>query len=58
MIISEAYAELKQLAETAQIPVITTLLGIGSFPESHALSYGMVGMHGMAYANMAVCASI
>ena len=53
VIISGAYAELKQLAETAQIPVITTLLGIGCFPESHALSFGMVGMHGMAYANMA-----
>jgi acetolactate synthase I/II/III large subunit len=54
VIISRAYAELKELAETSQIPVTTTLLGIGSFPESHALSYGMVGMHGMAYANMAV----
>jgi acetolactate synthase I/II/III large subunit len=52
--ISGAFTELKELAETAQIPVITTLLGIGSFPESHALSYGMVGMHGMAYANWAV----
>jgi acetolactate synthase-1/2/3 large subunit len=52
--ISGAYDELKQLAETAQIPVVTTLLGIGCFPESHALSYGMVGMHGMAYANMAI----
>ncbi|GAI09402.1 unnamed protein product, partial [marine sediment metagenome] len=50
VIISEAYAELKQLAETAQIPVVTTLLGIGCFPESHVLSYGMLGMHGMAYA--------
>ncbi len=55
VIISGAYAELKQLAETAQIPVTTTFLGIGSFPETHALSYGMIGMHGMAYANMAVC---
>ncbi len=52
--ISGAYAELKQLAETAQIPVVTTLLGIGCFPESHVLSFGMLGMHGMAYANMAV----
>jgi acetolactate synthase-1/2/3 large subunit len=43
VIISGAYAELRQLAESAQIPVITTLLGIGSFPESHALSYGMLG---------------
>ena len=54
IIISGAYAELKKLAETAQIPVITTLLGISSFPESHVLSYGMLGMHGMAYANLAV----
>ncbi len=52
--ISGAFAELKALAETAQIPVITTLLGISCFPESHTLSYGMLGMHGMAYANMAV----
>jgi acetolactate synthase-1/2/3 large subunit len=57
VIISEAYAELKQLAEMAQIPVVTTLLGIGCFPESHVLSYGMLGMHGMAYANMAVDAA-
>ncbi len=54
VIISGAYEELKQLAETAQIPVVTTLLGIGCFPESHILSFGMLGMHGMAYANMAV----
>ncbi|MFH1639825.1 MAG: biosynthetic-type acetolactate synthase large subunit [Chloroflexota bacterium] len=54
VIISGAYAELKGLAEKAQIPVITTLLGISSFPESHVLSYGMLGMHGMAYANLAV----
>jgi len=54
VLVSGAYTELKQLAETAQIPVITTLLGIGCFPESHVLSYGWLGMHGMAYANMAV----
>jgi len=52
--IAGAHAELRQLAETAQIPVVTTLLGIGSFPESHVLSFGWLGMHGMAYANMAV----
>ncbi len=57
IIISGGYNELKELAETAQIPVITTLLGISCFPESHALSYGMLGMHGMAYANMAVDAA-
>jgi acetolactate synthase-1/2/3 large subunit len=54
VIISNAYEELKYLAETAQIPVITTFLGISSFPESHILSYGWLGMHGMAYANLAV----
>jgi len=53
-IISGAFEELKILAETAQIPVITTLLGISAFPESHVLSYGWLGMHGMAYANLAV----
>jgi acetolactate synthase I/II/III large subunit len=52
--ISGAYAEVKKLAETAQIPVITTLLGIGCFPGSHYLYYGWPGMHGMAYANMAI----
>jgi acetolactate synthase-1/2/3 large subunit len=52
--ISGAFQELKELAEKAQIPVITTLLGIGCFPEDHLLSLGMIGMHGMAYANLAV----
>jgi len=54
IIISHAEDELKRLAETAQIPVVNTLLGICSFPESHILSFGWLGMHGMAYANMAV----
>ena len=57
VIISQGCEELKDLAEKAQIPVITTLLGIGSFPESHILSFGMLGMHGTAYANMAVGAA-
>ncbi len=54
IIISGAFSELKDLAEKAQIPVVTTLLGIGCFPESHILSFGWLGMHGMAYANKAV----
>ncbi|MFC1963489.1 biosynthetic-type acetolactate synthase large subunit [Chloroflexota bacterium] len=54
VLISGACEELKELAEKTQIPVITTLLGIGSFPEDHQLSFGMLGMHGMAYANMAI----
>ncbi|MBM3119503.1 MAG: biosynthetic-type acetolactate synthase large subunit [Chloroflexi bacterium] len=54
VIISKAFAELRELAEKAQIPVITTFLGIGCFPETHVLSFGWLGMHGMAYANKAV----
>ena len=54
IIISNAYEELKELAEKAQLPVINTLLGIGCFPESHILSFGMLGMHGMAHANLAI----
>ncbi len=57
VIISQASAELKELAEKAQIPVTTTLLGIGSFPENHMLSFGMVGMHGTGYANKALDAT-
>lgn len=54
VIISGAFEELRELAEKATIPVITTLLGISSFPEDHELSLGMLGMHGTAYANLAV----
>ncbi|MDY6911089.1 MAG: biosynthetic-type acetolactate synthase large subunit [Chloroflexota bacterium] len=57
VIIAKAFDELKELAEKAQMPVINTLLGIGSFPESHVLSFGMLGMHGMAYANLAIDAA-
>jgi acetolactate synthase-1/2/3 large subunit len=54
VIISRAFSEFKELAEKSQIPVVTTLLGIGSFPETHVLSFGWLGMHGMAYANQAL----
>ena len=54
VIISRAFDELKDLAEKAQIPVITTLLGISSFPTDHILNVGMPGMHGMAYARLAI----
>ncbi|MES4793436.1 MAG: acetolactate synthase, large subunit, biosynthetic type [Chloroflexota bacterium] len=50
---SDAQEELVALAEKAEIPVITTFLGIGAFPEAHRLSYGWLGIHGMYYANMA-----
>jgi acetolactate synthase-1/2/3 large subunit len=54
VIISGASEELKELAERSQIPVISTLLGIGGFPENHVLSVGMAGMHGTGYANKAM----
>ena len=54
IIISRAYEEVLELAEKAQIPVVTTLLGISSFPSDHFLNVGMPGMHGMAYASMAI----
>ncbi|MEX0762619.1 MAG: biosynthetic-type acetolactate synthase large subunit [Dehalococcoidia bacterium] len=52
VIISRAFDELRELAEKAQIPVVTTLLGISGFPENHVLSVGFPGMHGMAYASL------
>ena len=54
VIFSEAFDEVRELAEKAQIPVITTLLGIGGFPDDHVLCVGMPGMHGMAYASLAI----
>ena len=54
IIISQAYEEVRELAEKAQVPVITTLLGISSFPDDHLLCVGMPGMHGMAYASLAI----
>ncbi|HSX16572.1 MAG TPA: biosynthetic-type acetolactate synthase large subunit [Patescibacteria group bacterium] len=54
VLIAGASAELKQLAETTDTPVTTTLLGKGAFPETHDLSLGMLGMHGTAYANKAI----
>lgn len=45
---------LAQLAETASIPVTTTLQGLGAFPETNELSLHMLGMHGSAYANLAM----
>ncbi len=51
---ANASKELMALAETTNIPVTTTLLGKGAIPETHELSLGMLGMHGLAYANYAV----
>jgi len=57
VIISGAHEELRQLAELILAPVATSMLGIGSFPESHPLALGMIGMHGAKYANYAVTES-
>jgi len=54
VIISNASRELVQLAESLNIPVTTTLMGKGCFPEDHPLSLGMLGMHGRKVANIAV----
>ena len=54
VVLSRSFNELKEFAEKAQIPVVTTLLGISSFPEDHVLSTGFPGMHGMAYASLAI----
>lgn len=53
-VVSSAYKQVKELAERFQIPVTTTLMGLGAFDEHHPLSVGMLGMHGTAYANFAV----
>jgi len=53
--ISRGDKELMELATTLGAPVTSTLLGKGVFPENHDLSLGMLGMHGTAYANKAMC---
>ncbi len=54
VLIGNASAELTELARRGNIPVTTTLMGMGVFPETDDLSLGMLGMHGTAYANYAV----
>ncbi len=54
IITGNAAAELRRFAEATQIPVTTTLMGCGAFPEDHPLSLRWLGMHGAAFANWAV----
>src|SRR5580693_10375068 len=54
IISGNASDELLEFAERSQIPVATTLMGIGGFPEGHPLSLKWLGMHGTVYANCAV----
>ena len=51
IIVSAALKEVRDFAERTGIPVAMTLLGIGSFPASHPLNLGMMGMHGEAWVN-------
>jgi acetolactate synthase I/II/III large subunit len=50
----EACDELLELAETGGLPVITTLMGKGAFPETHPLHFGWPGMHGPKWSNLAM----
>lgn len=54
VIVANAEHHLLAMAERGNIPVATTLLGIGALPETHPLCLGMAGMHGEAYANLAL----
>jgi acetolactate synthase-1/2/3 large subunit len=51
---ADACAELRELAEVARLPVVTTLMGKSSFPESHELHFGWPGMHGPKWSNWAM----
>lgn len=53
-VISEADVPLLKLAETLNLPVVSTLMGLGAFPGTHSNSLGMLGMHGTYHANMAM----
>ena len=54
VLLSDATALVRQLAENAHIPMAMTLLGIGGVPASHPLNLGMMGMHGEAWVNQAI----
>ncbi len=54
ILLSGAGEAVRKLAETAEIPVAMTLLGIGSFPALHHLNLGMMGMHGEAWVNRSI----
>ncbi|MBI4927176.1 MAG: biosynthetic-type acetolactate synthase large subunit [Anaerolineae bacterium] len=54
VLLSGAMNELRQFAETANVPVAMTLLGISCFPATHPLNLGMMGMHGEAWVNQAI----
>lgn len=54
VILSGATKELRELVEKYNIPIVSTMMGIGAMPSKHPLYYGMVGNNGKAYANRAM----
>ncbi len=54
IVTSDASDELMKVAQTLQVPVTPTLMGLGGFPTAHSLSLGMLGMHGTYTANTAI----
>ena len=55
VISSDAWRELRELAELTHIPVTTTVMALGGFPSRHPLSLGMLGMHGSYATNQSIC---
>ena len=53
-ICANASEALREFVEKTKIPIVTTVLGLGVFPNNHPLSFDMLGMHGAVYANHAV----
>jgi acetolactate synthase-1/2/3 large subunit len=56
VLLSKASHQLTELARKTRIPVTTSLMGLGAFPETDPLSLGMIGMHGTYRANMGTSA--
>ncbi|MHB1678980.1 MAG: biosynthetic-type acetolactate synthase large subunit [bacterium] len=54
VISSNAAAELKEVAEMLDLPIVSTLMGLGGFPSEHSLFFGMLGMHGTYAANTGI----
>ncbi len=51
---SNAAVELKEIAEMIDLPIVSTLMGLGGFPSEHSLFFGMLGMHGTYAANTGI----
>ncbi|MBO4680197.1 MAG: biosynthetic-type acetolactate synthase large subunit [Lachnospiraceae bacterium] len=54
VLLADAQAELRKFSEQHKIPVVSTMMGIGSMPTAHPMYFGMVGNNGKAYANRAM----